>query len=177
MDYDFDYSGLITENLKVQIGHDIKPIMDKDQIVVKAKASLVYGDEELSDYSKFFLSEYSKNPDGEYNLYEVIALENNPDTFQLKEGQCLIIDNIFRIDYVEGEKNSFTFFVSNDLDIVKKDLNKCDLLKDLSKRTIDVGYHQDLVINGLGFIKIVEKAVVDIYVENNVEVFTRDSLI
>ena len=103
--------------------------------------------------------------------------EINTDTFQLKEGQCLIIDNIFRIDYVEGEKNSFTFFVSNDLDIVKKDLNKCDLLKDLSKRTIDVGYHQDLVINGLGFIKIVEKAVVDIYVENNVEVFTRDSLI
>ena len=47
MDYDFDYSGLIPENLKVQVGHDIKPIMDKDQIVVKAKASLVYGDEEV----------------------------------------------------------------------------------------------------------------------------------
>ena len=47
MDYDFDYSGLIPENLKVQVGHDIKPIMDKDQIVVKAKASLVYGDEEF----------------------------------------------------------------------------------------------------------------------------------
>ena len=103
--------------------------------------------------------------------------EIRTDTFQLKEGQCLLIDNIFRIDYVEGEKNSFTFFVSNDLEIIKKDLNRCDLLKDLSKRTIEVGYHQDLVINGLGFIKIVEKALVDVYVENNVEVFTRDSLI
>ena len=41
LDYDFDYSGLIPEKLKVQVGHDIKPIMDKDQIVVKAKASLV----------------------------------------------------------------------------------------------------------------------------------------
>ena len=103
--------------------------------------------------------------------------EINTQTYQLKKGQCLIIDDIFRIDYVDGEKNSFTFFVSNELDIVKKDLNKCDTLKNLSKRTIEVGIHQDLVINGLGFIKIVEKALVDVYLENNVEVFTRDSLI
>lgn len=53
---------------------------------IKERIDSIYGDEELCDYSKFFLSEYSKNPDGEYNLYEVIALENNPDTFQLKEG-------------------------------------------------------------------------------------------
>ena len=103
--------------------------------------------------------------------------EINTDTFQLREGQCLVIPELFRIDYVEGDKNSFTFFVSNELEIEKKDMNKCESLKDYSKRTIEVGYHQDLVINGLGFIKIVEKAVVDVYVLNNVEVFVRDSLI
>ena len=103
--------------------------------------------------------------------------EINTDTFQLREGQCLIIPDIFRLDYINGDKNSFTFFVSNDLEIEKKDMNKIDTLKDYSKRTIEVGYHQDLVINGLGFIKIVEKAVVDVYVLNNVEVFVRDSLI
>lgn len=103
--------------------------------------------------------------------------EINPDTFQLKEGQSIIIPELFRIDYVEGEKNSFTFFMSNDLELEKKDSAKCELLKDLTKRTIEVGYHQDLVINGLGFIKIVEKAIVDVYVEGNVEVFVRDSLI
>lgn len=103
--------------------------------------------------------------------------EINTDTFQLRSGQCLIIPDLLRIDYIEGDKNSFTFFVSNDLDIEKKDLNKCELLKDLNKHSIEVGYNQDLVINGLGFIKIVEKAVVDVYVLNNVEVFVRDSLI
>lgn len=103
--------------------------------------------------------------------------EIKPDTFQVKCGQSLIIPDLFRMDYIEGEKNSFTFFVSNDLDIIKKDINKTDALKDLTKRTIEVGYHQDIVINGLGFIKVVEKAVVDIYLENNVEVFVRDSLI
>lgn len=103
--------------------------------------------------------------------------EINTDTFQVREGQCIVIPDLFRIDYVEGDKNSFTFFVSNDLDIEKKDSDRCESLKDFSKRTIEVGYHQDIVINGLGFIKIVEKAVVDIYVLNNVEVFVRDSLI
>lgn len=98
-------------------------------------------------------------------------------TYQMKPNQCVIIRDIFRIDYVDGVKNSFTFFMSNDLEFDKKDSNKCDLLKNLSKRTIEVGYHQDLVINGLGFIKIVDKATVDIYIENNVEVFVRDSLI
>ena len=103
--------------------------------------------------------------------------EINPDTFQVREGQCLIIPDLLRVDYTAGGKNSFTFFVSNDLEIDKKEISRCDLLKDLSKRTINVGYHQDIVVNGLGFIKVVEKAVVDIYVENNVEVFVRDSLI
>lgn len=103
--------------------------------------------------------------------------EIKPDTFQLREGQCLLISDIFRIDYVEGNKNSFTFFISNDLEIEKKDLTKTDELKELSKRTINVGYHQDVVISGLGFIKIVEKAVINIYVEQNVDVFVRDSLI
>ena len=103
--------------------------------------------------------------------------EIDPYTFQMKTGQCVIVDNLLRVDYLEGDKNSFTFFMSNDLDKDKKDSNRCDLLKDLSKRTVEVGYHQDIVINGLGFIKVTEKALVDIYVENNTEVFVRDSLI
>jgi ribosome biogenesis GTPase YqeH len=103
--------------------------------------------------------------------------EINTITYQLKEGQCLIVNDFLRIDYIQGEKNSFTFFMSNELDIQKKDIKKCESLKNLSLRTIEVGYHQDVVINGLGFIKIVDKAVIDLYLESNVEVFTRDSLI
>ena len=103
--------------------------------------------------------------------------EIDPYTYQLRSGQCLYIPDLFRMDYVEGDKNSFTLFMSNDLDIERRDSDRCDLLKDLTKHTIEVGYGQDLVINGLGFIKIVEKAVLDVYVLNNVEVFVRDSLI
>ena len=44
-------------------------------------------------------------------------------------------------------------------------------------RSIEVGYNQDIVINGLGFIKVSEKAIVDVYVDKNVDVFVRDALI
>ncbi len=117
-----------------------------------------------------------------YADYETIKKINakkeiDPYTFQLKQGQCITVDSIFRIDYIEGDKNSFTVFMSNELEKSKKEISKCEDPKDLVKRTIEVGYHQDIVINGLGFIKVIEKAVVDVYVLNNVEVFVRDSLI
>ena len=103
--------------------------------------------------------------------------EIRPKTYQIKEAQCLVIGDVFRIDYTKGEKNSFTVFVSNALKIKRMNAKKQSVLKDLSKTSFDVLYHQDLVINGLGFIKIVEKANVDVYIDKNVEVFTRDSLI
>ena len=103
--------------------------------------------------------------------------EIKPKTYQIKTGQCLVIGDLFRIDNVEGGKNSFTLYVSNDLKVKRYNMNKCTLLKDHPKTTYDVGYHKDLVIDGLGFIKIVIACKVDVYVDINVNVFERDSVI
>lgn len=103
--------------------------------------------------------------------------EIKPKTYQIRKGQCIVVDNHFRIDYVEGERNSFTVYASNSLKIKKYNATKCQLLKDLSTKEIDVGYREDVVVNGLGFIKIVDKASVLVYVDKNVDVFTRKSLI
>jgi len=103
--------------------------------------------------------------------------EIKPKTYQLKKDQCLIIGDLLRIDYIEGDKNSFTLFVSNDLKVKRLNMNKHDNLKELFKNELEVGYHEDVVINGLGFIKIVEKAKIDVYIDKDVEVFTRRSLI
>ncbi len=103
--------------------------------------------------------------------------EIKPKTYQLKNDQTVIIDDLVRIDYLEGEKNSFTFYVSNDLKMRKLFLNRGDKLKNLSKREIEVYYNQDIVINGLGFIKIKNKCKVDIYIDKSVDVYTRNSLI
>ncbi len=103
--------------------------------------------------------------------------EIKPKTFQLRKGQCIVIGEYARIDYVEGEKNSFTVYVSNSLKVKRYNAARCNLLKDLAKKEFEIGYREDVVINGLGFIKIVEKAKIDIYVDKNVGVFKRSSLI
>lgn len=39
--YDFDYDSLNPEKISIQIGHDMKPLMDEDRIVVSAKVNIV----------------------------------------------------------------------------------------------------------------------------------------
>ncbi len=102
--------------------------------------------------------------------------EIKPKTFQLRKGQSIIVDKFFRIDYIEGEKNSFTFYMSNNLKI-RRISNKHDTLKDLQKRTYEVGFNEDICINGLGFIKIVNKGTVNIYVDSKVSTYRRNNLI
>lgn len=104
--------------------------------------------------------------------------EIKPRTYQLRKNQSIIIEDLVRIDYVEGEKNSFTLFISNALKVRRllNLINNNDL-KDLNKTTYDVKYDEDLVINGLGFIKIVNKGIIDVYINKDVETFMRKSLI
>ncbi len=103
--------------------------------------------------------------------------EIKPRTYQLRKNQSIIIEDILRIDYKEGEKNSFTLYISNDLK-TKRFINPNHQdLKDLSKTTYEMKYDEDIVINGLGFIKIVNRGVVDIYLDQNIESFVRKSLI
>ena len=107
-----------------------------------------------------------------------VKKEIKPRTYQLRKNQSIVIEDLIRIDYVEGDKNSFTLFVSNDLK-VKRLLNffHSQELKDKNKITYSVGYDEDLVISGLGFIKIVNKATIDLYIDKDVDSFLRKSLI
>lgn len=102
--------------------------------------------------------------------------EIKPKTYQIKKGQSIIVEDFLQIDYIEGERNSFTVFMSNDLRI-KRLLNTKPILTDLSKNTYDVKYNEDLVIKGLGFIKMVNKCKIDVYINKDIEVFLRKSLI
>ena len=103
--------------------------------------------------------------------------EIKPRTYQLRKGQSLVVEDFLRIDYKEGEKNSFTLFISNDLK-VKRFINpKHDELRDKNKTTYTLKYDTDLVINGLGFVKIVNKGTIDVYIDHNIKTFTRSSLI
>lgn len=104
--------------------------------------------------------------------------EIKPRTYQLRKNQSIIIEDLVRIDYVEGERNSFTVFVSNDVKVKRLlnllNNNEC---RDKNKITYEMKYNEDLVISGLGFIKIVNKGTIDVYINKDVDTFTRKSLI
>ena len=104
--------------------------------------------------------------------------EIKPRTYQLRKNQSIIIEDLVRIDYVEGEKNSFTLFVSNDLKVRRLlNLFNNDELKDKNKITYNMKYDEDLVVSGLGFVKVVDKGTINIYIDKDVDTFIRKSLI
>ena len=104
--------------------------------------------------------------------------EIKPRTYQLRKNQSIIIEDLVRIDYVEGDRNSFTVFISNDLKVRRLlNLFNNEELKDKNKITYNMKYDEDLAISGLGFIKIVDKGVIDVYIDKDVDTFTRKSLI
>lgn len=104
--------------------------------------------------------------------------EIKPRTYQLRKNQSIIVEDFLRIDYVEGEKNSFTLFISNDLKVRRLlNLFNNEEIKDKNKITYNVKYDEDLVISGLGFVKIVNKGVIDVYIDKDIDTFMRKSLI
>ncbi len=104
--------------------------------------------------------------------------EIKPKTYQVRKNQSIIIEDFLRVDYVDGVKNSFTLYVSNALKVKRLlNSNNRDDLKDLNKTTYHVKYGEDLVISGLGFIKMVDKCEIDVYIDQNVDTFLRKNLI
>ena len=103
--------------------------------------------------------------------------EIKPKVYQMKANQCLVINDLVRIDYFGNDKNSFIVYVSNNLKVKRYNATKCILLKEKNKQTYDMNHYEDIVINGLGFVKITDKCQVDVYIDQKVDVYTRKSLI
>jgi len=100
--------------------------------------------------------------------------EIKPKTYQIKAKQSLFIDDLVRVDLEEF--NSLTFYISNlfEIERVFKDTDK---LKNLVKHELDVLDNSDIVINGLGFIKVVHASKIIVYTLSNVDVYVREALI
>ena len=103
--------------------------------------------------------------------------EIKPRTYQIKRGQALIFEDFLRVDYIEGDKNSFTVFASNNINVKRINGNRHETLKNLSRKEITLKYHEDIVIEGFGFIKTILEGKVYVYVDKDVSVFTRKSMI
>ena len=99
--------------------------------------------------------------------------EIKPITYQIKDKQVIELDKYAFIECLE--KTNITLFVSNKLDINRnyKPFNN----EKYSCFSLDVDSGEDIVIVGLGFIKVSKKAKFKIYTLKNVLVYKRDSLI
>ncbi len=102
--------------------------------------------------------------------------EIHPKTFQLVKNQALIVDELLRINYVEGDLNSFTFYTPNEIKI-KRTRFKGEKLTDLTREVMDIKYGEDLVISGLGFVKIVAGCKIELFINKDINVFTRKNMI
>jgi ribosome biogenesis GTPase A len=103
--------------------------------------------------------------------------EIRPRTYQVSPDHSLTIDNYVQIDYKEGPKNSFTFYISNDLNISYLNLVNNIKVPKYQKRSFDINGEEDIVISGLGWIKITGEGIIDIFVNEKVNIYKRNSII
>ena len=92
------------------------------------------------------------------------------------KNQCLIIGDLARIDYLEGDRNSLTLYIPNEIKVKRVNIRNSKL-KDLCVNNVEMNYYEDLVINGLGFIKMVAECKVNLYLDKNILYYKRKNLI
>lgn len=106
------------------------------------------------------------------NLKRIIPKkEIKPITYQVKSHQFIYVDNLV---VIESSMNNLTLFFSNDL---KKERFYHNKKNDLKENIVRVKKGEDIVISGLGFIKVMKDEVLKVYTLKQVDVYTRTSLI
>jgi len=100
--------------------------------------------------------------------------EIKPITYQIKEKQTILIDELVRVDLIE--KNNMTIYMSNNLN-VKRLFKDTDNLKHLKKHELDIYSDNDVVVQGLGFIKFTHKSKIVLYTKEKISIYVRKNLI
>ncbi|MBP3966145.1 ribosome biogenesis GTPase YqeH [Paenibacillus lignilyticus] len=121
--------------------------------------------------------------------------------YQLNEGQTLFVGALARFDFIEGDRQSFSLYVSNALQVHRTKLERADELYETHKgemlappskeqlaempawtrhrMTIKRGTDTDVFISGLGWIHIngSSGALIDVFAPKGIRVLQRDALI
>lgn len=124
-----------------------------------------------------------------------------PLTYQFYEPQTLFFGGLARFDFLEGQRQSFTAYVSPGIPVHRTKRERADALYEnhrgemlsppskagldemppLARHTLRIppGAPQDIVISGLGWITAngTEGAVVDVYAPKGIKVLLRESIL
>lgn len=96
-------------------------------------------------------------------------------TFQIRNGYSIVINDILRIDNL-GKCNSFSFYMSDKLRYEKVKF-KNEKLKILPSISIETNECTDVLVNGLGFIRITKPGEFKIYALDEKMISIRKSMI
>lgn len=99
--------------------------------------------------------------------------EIKPINYQIKTNQSIIVDELLIVNCPKN--NNLTFYISNKLNIIRK--YKEVKNENLVRHIIDVNDNEDIVIQGLCFIKVSKKSQIIVSTLKGVDVYTRKSLI
>lgn len=105
----------------------------------------------------------------------VIKHEINPRIYQNKEDTSLILKGIGRIDCLN--ESNISIYISNSIDIDKGNFNTNNKYRNLELTKIKINEDEDLVIEGLCFVKCTSKTLFEVYMPEGVDIYKRDNLI
>ena len=97
-------------------------------------------------------------------------------TFQVRPAYAILINDILRIENVGNKFNSFSFYMSDNLRY-EKVKSKNEKLTILPNKIIEVTEPTDILINGLGFVRITKLGIIKIYALDNKLISYRKSMI
>lgn len=104
--------------------------------------------------------------------------EIKPITYQLRAKKSIELDIFARVNYLNGPRNSFTIYMAPGLKISQVNLDTHpERYPGFVTHAFEVEGREDIVINGLGYIKITTPGRVDVLAPEGVSVIKRDSMV
>ncbi len=97
-------------------------------------------------------------------------------TFQVKSGYSVIVNDILRIENTGTKSNSFSFYMSDKLRY-EKIKEKNDKLRILPNIEYEITKPSDILVNGVGFVRITKVGTIRVYSLDNRIIKKRDSMI
>ncbi len=97
-------------------------------------------------------------------------------TFQIRSGYSVVVNDILRIENTSNKTNSFSFYINDKLRY-EKIKSKNDKLRILPNVEYDINEPTDILVNGLGFIRITKAGTIRVYSLDNRIISKRKSMI
>jgi ribosome biogenesis GTPase A len=97
-------------------------------------------------------------------------------TFQVRSGYAIVVNDILRVENISDKANSFSFYMNDKLRY-EKIKSKNEKLTILPSLAVEVNSPSDIVINGLGFVRVSKPGNVKVYAVDSKLVSKRSSMI